>query len=109
VQVVDVAFEGLALNSEGQIVVVAFQLLSVEDWPDNLPLEAIGDFVLSALDGGLGGDLAVAEVVCLSVLNDFLQVDQSLPGDEDVVVFEEVGHVELARGLHSNVLQVASC
>ena len=109
VKVVNVAFECLTLNRQRQLIVVALNLLSIDDRPDNLSFELVDDFALSAFNGAIRGDFTVAIDVVLPAIEDVFKIDQTLLGNEDVVVFEEVGNVELTRCLHSDVLQIASC
>lgn len=109
VQVVNIALESLTLNRQRQFIVVACQFVSVNNSSDNLPLVGVDGLVLGAHDGAFGRDLAVSKVVGVTVFKDLLKFNQTLSRDKDVVVLEEVRHVEPLRSLHSHVQQVPRC
>ena len=107
VQVIDIALQSLALDRERHLVIVPLQLVGVDDLSDNLLLVRIDPFVMGAHDRISGGNLTVSIVVAVSVLKHLFELDQALPRDENVVVPQQVGHVEGSSCLHSYVLQIA--
>ena len=107
VQVIDIALQSLTLDRERHLVIVSLQLVRIDNLPDNLLLVRINLFVLSAHDRISSGNLTVSIVAAVSVLKHLFKLDQALPRDENVVVPQQVWHVEASRCLHSYVLQIA--
>ena len=105
-QIVDVAFEGLTLNRQGPFIIVALDFFSINSWLDNLAFILVSDLVQGTLDAAHSSTLLIAEVVSMAFRDDVFEVDEALLRHDDVVVLEEVRHVDLLRCHDANILQV---
>ena len=66
VQIINIGLKGFTLNSKGQAVIVVFQILSINDWPDNLLFIPVNYFALRTINGSLSCSFAIAKVICFT-------------------------------------------
>ena len=102
-EIIHVGLESFTLDGERQVIIVAIDLFSVKDRPDNLLLVLVDHFALGAINVSLSGNFAVAKVIRLTSFQACLKLDQALLSHKYVVVSEQIWHFKLLRGSNSDV------
>ena len=94
-QILHVLAQGGCRDVDGFTIVVAFDLFGEDDWLDNLLFEWVQLAVFPLGNRSFGCNFLVSKAVFVAAFNDSFELNQALFGYKNVIVGQQVRHVEL--------------
>lgn len=108
-KIIKVSLKARTLKFDGQLIVIAINLVLYKDGIYDLAYKDVFPFILTPYDLRIRWYFSVAEIVFLSFFNYRLKFKHALSCQKDVVISQYLCHVEFIRFFYRNILEITCC